>query len=101
MMVGVEVIERIAEHYEAQEVPYGRVYEWCPERVVIQCACGKRSTHKRVDIISLVVTACECGKDEMAGIREELIFQLLDEEYEAHHHPWRYWHPPRDAEIPF
>lgn len=97
----MEVIERIAEHYEAQEVPYGRVYEWCPEHVVIQCACGKRSTQKRADIISLVVTACACGKDEMAGIREELIFQLLDEEYEAHRHPWRYWHTTKDSGVPF
>ncbi len=101
MAVDVEIIERIAEHYEAQDVQYGRVYKWCPESVVVQCACGKRATHKSADIISLVVTVCECNKDEMAGIREELVLELPDEEYEARHHPWRYWHPPKDAGIPF
>ena len=97
----MEVVERIAGHYEAEDVPYGRVYKWCPECVVVECACGKRATYKRVDIIGLAVTACECDKDAMAGLREELVYQLLDEEYEAHYHPWRYWHPPKDGGIPF
>jgi len=73
-------------------VPFGQIYEWCPECVVVQCACRKRSTRRLVDIIGLVVPACECGKDEMTSIREELVLHLLDEEYETHHHPWRYWH---------
>ncbi len=60
----MEVIERVAEHYEAEDVEYGRVYKWCPECVVLQCACGKRATYKRADIIGgLVAPACECGKD--------------------------------------
>ena len=33
--------------------------------------------------------------------KEELVLELLDEEYEVHHHPWRYWHPPKDTGIPF
>jgi hypothetical protein len=48
--------------------------------VVVECACGKRATYKRVDIIGLAVTACECDKDAMAGLREELVYQLLDED---------------------
>src|SRR5438067_889025 len=103
MEIGVEVIERLAEHYEAEDVEYGRVYKWCPECVVLECACGKRAIHKRADIIGSVVTACECSKDKdnMAVIRGELVIELLDEDYERHHHPWRYWHPPKDAGIPF
>jgi hypothetical protein len=35
---------------------------------------------------------------EKPGVREEVVLELLDEDYdEVHHHPWRYWHPPRIA----
>jgi hypothetical protein len=96
----VQVIERISEHYEVEEVEFGRVYRWHPESVVVECRCGKRMTLKRRDIIDSMPD-CPCGEDHTASIREELVLQLLDEEYEAHHHPWRYWHPPKDAGIPF
>jgi hypothetical protein len=96
----MRVIERIAEHYDVQEVPFGRDYRWSPEQVVAECKCGKRTTLKRSKIIGSEVTSCECGKDNTATIREELVIQLLDEEYEAHHHPWRYWHTTKDTGIP-
>src|SRR5215212_2343548 len=88
----MQVMEYVGEHYERQEVPFGQIYKWCPECVVVQCACGKRAAHKRSDIIGLVVSDCECGKDEMTSIREKLVLQLLDEEHQTNHHPWRYWH---------
>lgn len=98
----MEIIERVAGHYEARDVEFGRVYSWCPECVVLECACGEKVTCKRADIISCLINACECGedKDNMAVIRGELVFRLLDESDEAAH-PWRYWHPPSDAGIPF
>ena len=87
----MRVIERVAEHYDLQEMPFGRIYQWSAEQVVLECKCGKKITLKRSEIIGSEVISCECGKDNTARIREELIFQLLDEEeYEAHHHPWRY-----------
>jgi hypothetical protein len=85
----MRVIERIAEHYDVQESPFGRDYKWSPEQVVIECSkCGKRTTHNRSQIISSKVADCGCGKGHAARIREELVIQLIDEEYEAHHHPW-------------
>ena len=33
-------IERTGGHYEVQEVDFGRVYRWCPERVVAESGCG-------------------------------------------------------------
>jgi hypothetical protein len=85
----MRVIERIAEHYDVQESPFGRDYKWSPEQVVIECSkCGKRATHNRSEIISSEVADCECGKGHAARIREEVIHRVLDEEYEAHHHPW-------------
>ena len=84
----MRVIERIAEHYEVEEMPFGRDYQWSPEQVVLECKCGERTTHKRSEIIGSEVISCECGKDDAAHIREELVIQVIDEEYEAHHHPW-------------
>jgi|SRR5215207_6104796 len=88
---GMQVIERIAEHYDVQEMPFGRDYRWSPEQVVIACSkCGKRMTYTRLEIIGSEVIECECGKANTVRIREELVILLLDEEYEAHHHPWFY-----------
>jgi hypothetical protein len=86
----MRVIERIAEHYDVQESPFGRVYRWSPEHVVVKCKCGKRTAHTRSEIIDSEVTSCGCGEDDAARIREELVIRMLDEEYEAHHHPWHY-----------
>jgi hypothetical protein len=87
----MRVIERVAEHYYVQEMPFGRAYKWAPEHVVVECSkCGERTTHKRSEIIGSEVTSCGCGEDHMAGIREELVIELVDEEYEAHHHPWHH-----------
>lgn len=80
----------------------GRAYRWCPEMVVVECGCGKRSTHKRAALLGASVTICECGEDDMARFREELVLQLVDEDYyEVNHHPWRYWHPSGEAGVPF
>jgi hypothetical protein len=96
----VQVIERVAEHYDTQEVEFGRIYRWCPECVVVECKCGKRKPLSRSALIN-DEPACECGKDNAANVREEVVLELVDEDYEAHHHPWRYWHPTRDSGIPF
>jgi hypothetical protein len=84
----MRVIERVAEHYAVQEMPFGREYKWSPEQVVIECECGERTILKRSEIIGSAVISCECGKANTAHIREELVIQLIDEEYDAHHHPW-------------
>ena len=47
----MRVIERVAEHYDVQEMPFGRNYQWSPEQVVIGCKCGERMTYKRSEII--------------------------------------------------
>jgi hypothetical protein len=97
----MRVIERVAEHYYVQKMPFGRLYKWAPEHVVVECSkCGERTTHTRSEIIDSAVTECECGKGHAARIREELVIRVLDEEYEAHHHPWRHWHTTKDTGIP-
>jgi DNA-directed RNA polymerase subunit RPC12/RpoP len=89
----VRIHKRIAGHYAVQEVPFGKDYRWSPETVVLECSkCGKKTTHKRSEIIDSDVISCECGnKSNTARVREELVIQQLDEEeYEAHHRPWRH-----------
>ena len=96
----MQVIERVAEHYDTQETDFGRLYRWCPECVVVECKCGRRMPLTRSDLID-AGAECECGTEHTDSVREELVIQLLDEDYEAHHHPWRYWHTTKDTGIPF
>jgi hypothetical protein len=86
----MKVIERVAEHYDTQEVEFGRMYTWCPEYVVLECSkCGKKMTLTRAELIH-TQPECECGRGHTARAREEVVIQLVDEEYEAHHHPWHF-----------
>jgi len=92
----MQVIEYREEHYERQEVPFGQIYKWCPEGVVVMCACGKRATFKMSDLLAGSVDTCACGADERAGIKEalqshhtEVLGQML-EDYQTTHHPWLY-----------
>ena len=102
----MRVLERLVGHYEAQDVQFGKVYVWRPESVVAECECGKRATYERPEIVSGSVSACECGKDHMFRIRQELGVELLNdegkEEEDRRLHPWRYWHTTNnDSGIPF
>lgn len=38
---GYRVVERVEPHYAVEEVPYGKVYRWCPGCLVIECGCGE------------------------------------------------------------
>ncbi len=102
--VVVRIIERVAEHYDEQEVEFGKVYKWCPEGVAVECVCGERFCLCRADILSGSLSTCECGKDNISDIREEVqaevIGHLLLENEEAVH-PWRYWHTSESTGIPF
>ncbi|HET7479910.1 MAG TPA: hypothetical protein VFJ72_10405 [Rubrobacteraceae bacterium] len=51
----MRVIEREKEHYEVQEVPYGKVYSWRPERILFECDCGETLAWM------VPVTVCRCG----------------------------------------
>ena len=76
-------IERTAEHYEVQEVNFGRVYRWCPDHIKIDCECGER----------LALTASSspicprCEANHKAAIREAISARWLEDQTL---HPWRY-----------
>jgi hypothetical protein len=71
----VRVIEHQRGHYEVREVPYGKVYDWRPERLVFECDCGQ------TNVSSGSAITCSCGMvygDDQAD-------RLPDE---ASLHPW-------------
>ena len=97
----MRVVERVAGHYEVQDVEFGKVYIWRPESVVAECECGKRATFERSEIISGSASVCECGEDPTARIREDLGTGLLNEEKaDRTLHPWRYWRTSKNTGLP-
>lgn len=85
------VVERTEGRYEVQDVEFGKVYKWCPERVVVECDCGERATLIGSE------TTCRCGADHAKVFRGESTDSSEDEVI----HPWRYAGYREDAEIPY
>jgi hypothetical protein len=47
-------------HYEPREVPFGKVYEWHPAYVTLECDCGEKVT---LSATSTITTCGRCGID--------------------------------------
>src|ERR671911_1547754 len=77
-----KVIERIEGYYEAQEVPFGVVYQWHPGYLLIECGCGER-----LALTCFISTCSKCGADYATVVQEELAGQCSEDEAL---HPWRY-----------
>lgn len=76
-------IERTKGHYEVQEVDFGRVYRWCPERDDIECECSER-----LDVTAISVGACPpYGTNHAATIRA---WPTAGRSEDQALHPWRY-----------
>ena len=88
----VTVIERTEGRYEVLEVEFGEVYRWLPERVVVECECG------RTQSLTTSETTCYCGSDHAAVVREELSAKRVGNEPP---HPWRHLHYSEGTGIPF
>ena len=86
----MRIVERIPAHYEVEEVSdLARSYRWCPEQVVVECdECAKRTTSNWSKLITSIVTCGGCGARSTAGVREELLVEVMAEDEAAH--PWRY-----------
>jgi hypothetical protein len=37
----VRVIKHAEAHYEVKDVAFGKAYRWRPERIIIECVCGR------------------------------------------------------------
>jgi hypothetical protein len=78
-----QVIEHFDGYYEAQEIPFGVVYRWCPESFVVQCGCGRRP------VLTATLTTCSsCEANHIALVRKRQVVQpLMTDETR---HPWLY-----------
>ncbi len=90
----MKVIEYLEGRYAAQEEPFGIVYKWSPERVVMECKCGAKPT------LMASTTICSgCGVDYALIARRELSRpqMIVDKVL----HPWRYAGDREGAGLPF
>jgi hypothetical protein len=89
----VKVIEYIEAHYDAREVPFGVVYRWRPECVVVECACGERLT------LTASTTTCDaCSADHEVAASGELEGERLGNKAA---HPWNYTEDRGDAGLSY
>lgn len=74
----MEVIEHTKGHYDVQEVQFGTVYRWCPERVVVECDCGQKTT-----LTHLKSVCPRCDADHAAIVQQKLASHRVDEQNRA------------------
>ena len=51
-----KIIERVEARYEAREVPFGKVYEWHPAHVALECDCDEWL------MLTATSTTAACGR---------------------------------------
>ena len=56
----VQILERVQAHYESREMPFGKVYEWHPASVDLECECVEKVT---LSATSTTTTCSRCGAD--------------------------------------
>ena len=57
----LKVIERTEAGYDVQEVPFGKVYVWRPQSVLIECECGEEAA-----LTASTTTCGGCGAEHDA-----------------------------------
>jgi hypothetical protein len=62
-----KIIERREAHYETREVPFGKVYEWHPAYVALECDCGEKLI---LTATSTVTTCRRCDADLGAFVND-------------------------------
>src|SRR5215217_3478226 len=83
----VQILERLQAHYESREMPFGKVYEWHPASVALECDCGEKVTLSATSS-STTTTCSRCGADLSTFVHEirEREGRLPDKLT----HPWFY-----------
>jgi hypothetical protein len=81
------IVERVEAHYESSEMPFGKVYEWQPAYLALECECGEKLI---LSATNNITTCGRCGADlDVDGFvhniqeREGLLSDRLT-------HPWFY-----------
>jgi hypothetical protein len=52
----VQILERVQAHYQSREMLFGKVYEWHPASVALECDCAEKVT------LSATSTTSTCGR---------------------------------------
>lgn len=81
-----QVIERVEAHYEAREVPFGKLYEWHPGYVALECDCGEKLI---LSATSTTTTCSRCGAD-LGGLVHDIQEGREDHLPDELTHPWFY-----------
>jgi ribosomal protein S27E len=86
-----QIIERVEAHYEAREAPFGKVYEWHPAYLALECDCGEQLILSATS--STITTCARCGANLGVFVhdiqeREGLLPDNVT-------HPWFYDAPAR------
>jgi hypothetical protein len=81
----VKILERVQARYESREMPFGKVYQWHPVCVALECDCGEKVT---LSATSTTTTCSWCGADLGTFVRDirEREGRLPDKLT----HPWFY-----------
>ncbi len=79
----VRILKHSRGYYECQEVPFGTVYIWRPDRFVLECGCGNKTTLRGF----LGDARCLCGADLAASIRGKPGVRTVEEG--DTNYPWR------------
>ena len=85
-----QIIERVQSHYESREMPFGKVYQWHPAAVALECNCSEKVT---LSATSTTTTCSRCGAD-LGGF----VLDIREREGrlpDALTHPWFYDSPER------
>jgi hypothetical protein len=81
----VQILQRVQAHYESREMTFGKVYQWHPARVALECDCAEKVT---LSATSPTITCSRCGADLGGFVRDirEREGRLPDDLT----HPWFY-----------
>jgi ribosomal protein S27AE len=55
-----QILQRVQARYERHEMPFGKVYQWHPACVALECDCGEKVT---LSATSTTTTCGRCGAD--------------------------------------
>src|SRR5829696_3251121 len=59
----VQILERLQAHYESREMPFGKVYEWHPATLALECGCGEKVTLTATSTSTTTTMCSRCGAD--------------------------------------
>jgi hypothetical protein len=88
-----QIIERVEAHYESSEMPFGKVYEWHPTSIALECECGEKLN---LTATSTITTCRGCGAD-LGGF----VYDIKEREGRLPDkltHPWFYDAQVRDQQ---